>query len=151
MNFNEYYVSGVGTIIDPEGEPGYRVRLENGAVTAYPSLSGEPSEEKAAFEISHAIENPPRLVASSADIKAEAQRRILLIAPAWKQSNMIARVLELVRDYGTNTAFWPVELQAENAQYQAIWERIKATRAFSDILELNPPLLSETANQSWPE
>lgn len=57
-SFVEYEVEGVGTVIDPEGEPGYRVRLPDGQVTAYPAISGAPSEENAADDIAHAIANP---------------------------------------------------------------------------------------------
>lgn len=57
--FVEYEVEGVGIVIAPEGEPGYRVRLPDGRVTAYPALSGEPSEANAAADIAHALANPP--------------------------------------------------------------------------------------------
>jgi hypothetical protein len=63
MNFAEYTVEiqslGLLTIIAPEGEPGYRVRLPNGQVTAYPAISGEPSEVNAASDIAYALANPP--------------------------------------------------------------------------------------------
>ena len=58
-SFIEYEVPGVGTVIDPQGEPGYRVRLPNGAVTAFPAHSGDPCEANAAADIAHAIANPP--------------------------------------------------------------------------------------------
>lgn len=89
-------------------------------------------------------------LATPLEIKAEAQRRILAIAPAWRQSNMIARVLEMVRDNGANVSAWPIELQQENAAYQAVWDRIKAIRAFSDELEAASPLLVEMAAGDWP-
>ena len=57
--FEEYEVAGVGTVIDPQGEPGYRVRLPDGQVTAFPAVSGDPSPENAATDIAHAIANPP--------------------------------------------------------------------------------------------
>jgi hypothetical protein len=57
--FAEYEVAGVGTVIAPEGEPGYRVRLPGGQVTAYPAHSGEPCEANAAADIAWAIANPP--------------------------------------------------------------------------------------------
>lgn len=57
--FVEYEVPGVGTVIEPQGEPGYRVRLPSGAVTAFPALSGEPCEANAAADITHARANPP--------------------------------------------------------------------------------------------
>jgi len=46
---------GLVTVVDPEGEPGYRVRLPDGQVTAYPAASGEPCEENAAADIAAAL------------------------------------------------------------------------------------------------
>lgn len=57
--FVEYDVEGVGTVIDPEGEPGYRVRLPDGCVTAFAAVSGNPSPENAAADIGYALANPP--------------------------------------------------------------------------------------------
>lgn len=61
--FAEYNVTvdglGTVTVIDPEGEPGYRVRLLDGRVTAFAAVSGNPSPENAATDIAHAIANPP--------------------------------------------------------------------------------------------
>lgn len=56
--FVEYEVPGVGTVIDPQGEPGYRVRRADGRVTAYPAQSGDPNEANAAADIAYAIANP---------------------------------------------------------------------------------------------
>ena len=60
--FEEYEVEGVGTVIAPEGEPGYRVRLPDGQVTAFAAVSGAPSSENAAADIAHALANPPAIV-----------------------------------------------------------------------------------------
>lgn len=57
--FEEYDVPEVGTVIDPQGEPGYRVRLPDGQVTAFPAASGNPCAENAAADIAAAIANPP--------------------------------------------------------------------------------------------
>lgn len=56
--FTPYEVPGVGTVIEPEGVPGYRVRLPSGEVQTFPALSGDPSEANAAADIAHAIANP---------------------------------------------------------------------------------------------
>lgn len=62
--FAEYEVEGVGTVIDPQGEPGYRVRLPDGRVTGFPAASGDPSEANAAADIAAAIADPtPRIMA----------------------------------------------------------------------------------------
>ncbi len=74
--FVEYEVVGVGTVLDPEGEPGYRVRLPDGRVTAYPARSGDPCESNAAADIAYAIENPPAPVVS---VPAAVTRRQLFL------------------------------------------------------------------------
>lgn len=74
--FVEYEVEGVGTVIAPEGEPGYRVRLPSGAVTAFPALSGEPCEDNAAADIAHALANPPPAPVPAV-VRAAALRYVL--------------------------------------------------------------------------
>lgn len=69
-----------------------------------------------------------------AEVKAEAQRRIYAIVPAWKQANLTARTAELLRirlDAGSWTAQETAEINAINA----IWDKAKALRAYSDTLE----------------
>jgi hypothetical protein len=73
--FAEYEVAGIGTVIAPEGEPGYRVRLPDGRVTAYPAASGEPCEANAAADIAAAIANSP-----PAPVPAEISRAEFIIA-----------------------------------------------------------------------
>jgi len=46
-------------VLAPEGEPGYRVRLPDGGVTAFPSASGDPSPDNAEADIAYALANPP--------------------------------------------------------------------------------------------
>jgi len=57
--FSEYEVPGVGTVIAPEGEPGYRVRTPDGRVIGFAAASGNPCEANAAADIAHALANPP--------------------------------------------------------------------------------------------
>jgi hypothetical protein len=53
-------VNGIAyTVLPPEGEPGYRVRLPDGGVTAFPAHSGDPSPDNAEGDIAHALANPP--------------------------------------------------------------------------------------------
>jgi hypothetical protein len=64
-------------VLAPEGEPGYRVRLPNGSVTAYPANSGEPTEANAAADIAHALANPPAYVAPARNLsKLELKARL---------------------------------------------------------------------------
>jgi hypothetical protein len=90
-------------------------------------------------------------LATAADIKAEAGRRILDLAPSWRQANMIARTLELTNAHGADPAAWPAEVQAERAAFAVVWDKIKAIRAHSDALELAPPTLADLAGAGWPE
>jgi hypothetical protein len=56
--FAEYEVAGIGTVIAPEGEPGYRVRTPDGRVIGFAAASGDPCEANAAADIALAIANP---------------------------------------------------------------------------------------------
>jgi len=61
--FTEYSVTvpalGTVTILDPQGEPGYRVRLPSGEVTAFPAASSNPCEANAVADIEAALATPP--------------------------------------------------------------------------------------------
>ena len=60
--FAEYKIAvatlGEITVIDPAGEPGYRVRLADGQVTAFAAHSGDPSADNAVADIEHALAHP---------------------------------------------------------------------------------------------
>ena len=78
--FEEYEVEGVGIVIDPQGEPGYRVRLPDGQVTAFPAASGDPSPANAATDIAHAIASPAPVPVPPVITRAQfviAARRVL--------------------------------------------------------------------------
>lgn len=62
-----------------------------------------------------------------AEIKNEAQRRIIGIAPEWKQRNLTARAVELI-NLGQNST-------QEFLDIQAVWDSVKALRDTSDQLE----------------
>lgn len=85
------------------------------------------------------------------NVKAEAKRRIISIAPEWKQRNMIARGLEfarkMIRD-GPN-ALTPEE-EAEEAAMYALWTEVKRLRTVSDTLEaMDPPPEDYADNIHW--
>lgn len=81
------------------------------------------------IEVIEIVETPEALTAA---VKAEARRRILALAPEWKQANLTARAVELVRK---GEAVWTEAETAEVAAIEAVWAAIKAIRAASDILE----------------
>jgi hypothetical protein len=68
-----------------------------------------------------------------AAVKDEARRRILAIAPEWKQANLTARAAELT-DIKHGRALTGPE-QAEEAAIRAVWSQIKAIRTASDTAE----------------
>ena len=68
-----------------------------------------------------------------AAIKAEAQERIYAIVPAWKQTNLLARSVEL-RDIKEERA-WTTEEAAQDAGIKALWAAVKAVRSASDTAE----------------
>jgi hypothetical protein len=87
------------------------------------------------------------LNARKAAIKAEARRRILAIFPDWKQTNMVARGVEL-QDAWRRNSEWSVGEAAEAAALQTAWNWIKSVRAASDALEISPPA-DFTNDEHW--
>ena len=82
-------------------------------------------------------DGPPKPPVSDDQIRAEAARRILEIAPEWRQRNLTARAAELALKIGDGLAL-TTEEQAERAAGQLIWDKIKAIRAASNVLEAMP-------------
>lgn len=90
-----------------------------------------------------------RLVA----VRAEAGRRILAIAPEYRQRNLTARAAEIAL---FEPQPWSEEIQAELSAGAAVWAAIKAVRAASDVAEA-AILAATTAEEAasvtadWPE
>ena len=81
-------------------------------------------------------------------IKVEARTRILAAYPDWKQTNMVARGVEL-QDAWRQNGEWTTGEQAEAAALQSAWTWIKAVRAASDALEISLPA-DFGADEHWP-
>jgi hypothetical protein len=80
-------------------------------------------------------------------VKQEAGRRILAIAPEWRQINMLARAAELLRIGEPN---WTLLQQAEVAAMDAAWADIEAIRAKSNAIEAMDPIPSDyAADKYW--
>lgn len=92
------------------------------------------TEEEAAFNLGRqeALDNLP------IDIKSEAQRRINLIAPDWKQRNMIARSVELTEKIASGGTLTTAE-QSERTTIENVWSQVKTIRTRSDQLEVSKP------------
>lgn len=100
-------------------------------------------------------EPPPTAAQLIMQVKAEAQRRIYSILPQWKQANLTARGVEL------NTKFISggILTQAEKDEMAAgliLWEKVKAIRAASDLIEsdilssIDPASIDIAASTRWP-
>lgn len=68
-----------------------------------------------------------------AAIKSEAQARIYTKVPAWKQTNLLARSIEL-RDIKAERE-WTVKEAAEDAAIKSLWAAVKQIRLESDTAE----------------
>ena len=80
-------------------------------------------------------------------VKQEASKRILAIAPEWKQRNMLARSAELLRIGEPN---WTQEQRDEVLAIELIWETIQMIRAKSDIIEAMDPIPPDyTDDKYW--
>jgi hypothetical protein len=82
------------------------------------------------------IELPP-LPVTVDDVKREAERRILVIIPAWKQRNLTAQAAILAAKGRDN--WTPDELAAWEAG-AALWAQVEAIRAASDVIEAMNPI-----------
>lgn len=90
--------------------------------------------------------------ATVADVKAEARRRILARYADWKQDNMTARGVELLKLRIANGA-WTAAEQAEADALKAAWDWIKAVRAASDAIEADLGTMTVEAMRAdarWP-
>ena len=81
-------------------------------------------------------------------VKAEAERRILALVPAWKQRNLTAQAVILAKKGAAN---WTPEEQAAWDAGEAIWAQVAAIRAASDVIEAMDPIPQDyTAEEHWP-
>lgn len=82
------------------------------------------------------------------EVKREAARRILAIAPEWKQRNLTAQAVILTNK---GKASWTAEERKAWAAGEAIWDHIAAIRAASDVLEAADPIPADFAHDKhWP-
>lgn len=93
--------------------------------------------------------DPPAAPAITAEqVKAEAERRILAIVPAWKQRNLTAQAVILAK---IGEANWTTEQAAAWAAGEAVWGSVAAIRAASDVIEALNPIPQDYADDArWP-
>jgi len=83
-------------------------------------------------------------------VKLEAKRRIIAVYPRWKQRNLTARGVELVK-IRVLVGSWTVDEQTEVDAIQAVWDWVKSVRTSSDALEAqNPVPVDFTDDKHWP-
>ena len=94
--------------------------------------------------------DPPDPVDKIAAVKAEARRRILAFLPVWKQANLTARAVELI---AMGAATWTAAEAAEWDAGSALWNRVKALRRASDVIEARRDLatIDVTDDRYWLE
>ncbi len=123
------HASGVTGVVEvaelpADWEPG-RYLWRSGALVASPAWSVERARATAGVR-----------AARIADVKAEAGRRILAVAPEWQQRNLNARASELALTYpGLRGEELPEPERSEWTVGQAVWSRIKAIREASNTIE----------------
>lgn len=91
--------------------------------------------------------NPQAELKRITAIKTEAGNIILARYPQWKQTNMIARSIELDRIKSERVL--SVGEQAEYDSYEAAWDWVKRVRSESDRLEGIPGATEDDGD--WPE
>ena len=79
------------------------------------------------------------------NVKAEAMRRILAIAPEWKQRNLTAQAVVLAKKGEAN---WTADEQAAWDAGEAIWTQIAAIRVASDAIEAMDPIPQNYADDT---
>ncbi len=133
----------------PEGFSGELVEFNPGSVIAGMVWDGEN------------VSAPSTPVATIAEVKAEAGRRILEALPTWKQNNFIAKESELLAaENGQLRDSSGVKLPAREltgaeitqlAFIKSAWDWAVSVRAASDLIEISPPLITDLKTDSrWP-
>lgn len=114
------------------------------ATTGQIELIDMTADEVAVMNASHAANAP-----KAAAVKAEARRRILARYPEWKQANLMARGVALVRKGETQ---WTAEELTEANSIHAVWDWIKAVRAASNSIEAMTPIPDDFQDDKcWPK
>lgn len=108
-------------------------RLSPSGIKSWTNSAPQPTEQDLApYELE--VAKP-----TVEQIKAEAGRRILLLMPEWKQRNYTARMTELLKIRTLNGS-WTTQEQAEVDFLEGEWNKAKAIREASNVLESALPI-----------
>ena len=120
------FPAGIGVALAEElVRQGVRWRTLNGQL----EVSDAVLFNSIASGFDQATAEKPRVVEA---IRAEAQRRIFNVVPQWRQNNLTARASELI-DKGRGN--WSAAELAEWNAGKVIWDRVKALRQASNVIE----------------
>ncbi|WP_120636019.1 hypothetical protein [Ruegeria sp. EL01] len=82
------------------------------------------------------------------DVKREAARRILEIAPEWKQRNLLAQAVKLTAKGRSN---WTEDELAAWEAGEVIWSTVTAIREASDKIKRMSPIPTDfQEDKRWP-
>lgn len=134
-------------------KPGYRwVPVEFQIVGSATGLTKEKIEEiiEANRVIKRTTHERSAVDAQKDAVKQEARRRIITRFPDWKQTNMVARGVELQNLFRLNGA-WTAQELGEAAALDAAWAWVKSVRTASDAIEQMSPIPDDyAADARWP-
>lgn len=127
----EVEVPGLGTctVLDPEGVPGYRVRLPSGEVQSF-AAAGAPTPENAANNIA----NPPQPTLSP----GEAEALLDSILDGWARERGYASAARCITYVNDPDVTFAAEGQAMLVSRSSLWVAVRATAGSP-----NPPPLTE--------
>jgi hypothetical protein len=81
-------------------------------------------------------------------VNAEANRRIVLAFPEYKQRNYTAAVQTSITTYGTDTSTWPQVDQDNKAEGDRGWQYVSDVRAAANGFSAMP--VDPTSDTIWP-
>jgi hypothetical protein len=81
-------------------------------------------------------------------VNAEANRRIELVFPDYKQRNHTARVQDSITKYGADTSIWPQGEKDFKAESDRGWRYVSDVRAAANSFTAMP--VDPTADSIWP-
>jgi len=91
---------------------------------------------------------PEPVVVLPAEVKAEAERRIVAVCPEWRQRNLTARAVELTMQVAGGATLDAGE-QAEWDAGLPVWQEIKRLRARSDEIEAMDPIPADFRDDAY--
>lgn len=110
----------------------------------------EPEDESVSGQVAAFIEQFELLESDKVqEIKAEANRRILLVMTEDQQRNTLAAGQAAIMKFGADLNEWPKDLHARQQEAMTAWAEIERLRARSNELEKAPLTVPVTTDDLW--